>query len=252
VYIREQGYFSGMSARELNRLQKRAIAHQHASNTIQRVTKKHLGNIQVSCSFGRAPCKFVVLEKDHAHDMKLVIPEDFDKLHRASCFLLCHLQNSTGHSMQLLKCVFAHHAGECINAVDVFVPAGQESVWTTGATRAVRGNSGCAIFSVGGVEVIFQWHWPKVGVRTVDSRIGPPHEFSGIARRGPCCHFPSPILFYMKILCRGRRWRCKLTIRPLSRHRGPAPHGAAQGGPGSADLAVRQHVVRGRPRYAPH
>ena len=46
--------------------------------------------------------------------------------------------------------------------------------------------------SVGGVEVIFQWHWPKVGVRTVDSRIGPPHEFSGIARRGPCCHVPSP------------------------------------------------------------
>jgi hypothetical protein len=186
VAIGEKGSFTFPSIVDAKKRQYalRHLMHEYTSlhqshSTTNRVS---LGNIQVSSSFGRAPCKFFVLNRKDIQSICRALPRPAKAATKSRrLFLACKLVNRTQYFLQLVKCVFGKHEGECTNAVDIAVPPHAESVWTSGATRSLRGNCGCAIFSVAGkAEIMVQWYVPNVGERAIDSQISHPGAFSKI------------------------------------------------------------------------
>eukprot|EP01052_Picozoa_sp_SAG31_P009708 SAG31_NODE_516_length_14707_cov_3.026629_6_plen_2958_part_00 len=168
------GYYSSMQVHDLKKVLKDSVQHSHSTNAAQRAD---LGNVHAYSIFGKSPCKFMIIERLRIADLKIAPPTNLEKLPRGHCFFLCKLANDTMHCMHLLKCVFAKHEGECLLAADPLVPPGQHSVWTAAATRQVRNNYGCAIFSVANrAEILVQWHWSSS--RIIDSKIADVGVFS--------------------------------------------------------------------------
>ena len=188
VAVGTKGEFTYMSdmkvakqRRELCRLMNRYNRHLQAVNVVHRA---NFGNIQVSSSFGRAPCKFAVVHRhklESVHGM-LHFPDDPRAVKQGRGHLMCHIKNDTRTYLQVIKCVFGKMEGECIKAIDPIVPPGHECIWTCATTRKMRGNNGCAIFSVGGVaELLIQWFVPTVGKRVIDCVLSHNGSFSKIS-----------------------------------------------------------------------
>ena len=190
VAIGTQGQFTFMQSpknnhanqqRELRKLMKQHTTHIQAVNTVHRAT---LGDIQIMSSFGRAPLTFWVVHRNHLDSIsgQLYIPRDVDQLKKRKRNLTCRLVNGTDYYLEIIKCVYGKMEGECIKAIDPVVPPGDHSLWTSSATRLMRGNCGCVIYSVGGIaELLIQWYVPNVGACVVDCILSHTGAFSKIS-----------------------------------------------------------------------
>ncbi len=85
--------------------------------------------VVVSACFGAAPCKFQLWDLQRARAMATLLgsrPRELVDRGRR-CFLGCALQNNSPFFLQLLKLVFMHGGGECVQAMDVVVPPYERS-----------------------------------------------------------------------------------------------------------------------------